>query len=288
MTTALLLHEETTAAVQRYLDEPTQALLLTGAAGSGKRTLALEIGAKLLETSPGKLENHPSFRLIEPLDRSIPIATIRQLPVFLSRTAPGSLRTKRVVCIADSDMMTRESQNALLKLLEEPPERSVFILTAMRPGSLLPTVLSRLQRLHLRPLSEEAITQTYIQRGYRAEDVRRALLIAGNNINRLEAMLADKDNSDGTLVLVKTLLATESFVRLATIDRELKDKEAARAFIDTLSTAAASSLQYAAASNDATMVQRWQRILEASHVAQQSLTRNANQKLVLTELMLSL
>ena len=289
MTSALLLHDDTHTAVQHYLDDPSQALLLTGAAGSGKRSLALEIAAELLETSPGKLDNHAYFRLIEPVDRSIAIVTIRQLPAFMSRSVPGNPRTRRVVCITDADMMTREAQNALLKLLEEPPQRSVFILTATQPGSLLPTVLSRLQKLHLRLPSDRAITEAYLQKGYQEDNVRRALLMAEGNIGRLEALLrADAGSSDDALALVKTLLAAEPFVRLAAIDRELKEKEFARTFVETLLAAAASSLRRAAASGDAIALLRWQRILQASHTAQEAFARNGNQKLVLTELMLSL
>ncbi|MFO7768221.1 MAG: hypothetical protein R6W82_04595 [bacterium] len=64
---------------------------------------------------------------------------------------------KRVVVLRDAEEMTEQAQNALLKSLEEPPEHTLFILTARRPDALLPTVLSRSRVIHFGPLAPEVI-----------------------------------------------------------------------------------------------------------------------------------
>jgi len=61
------------------------------------------------------------------------------------------------VIIDDADTMTRSSQNSLLKILEEPPEKSLLILIAHRAGALLPTIYSRCVHIPFQPLSDDVI-----------------------------------------------------------------------------------------------------------------------------------
>lgn len=70
----------------------------------------------------------------------------------------------KVVVMTDSDLLNREAANAFLKVLEEPPPQSVFILTTSRPDHLLPTILSRCQRVRFDPLNPEEIEAALIER----------------------------------------------------------------------------------------------------------------------------
>jgi DNA polymerase III subunit delta' len=63
----------------------------------------------------------------------------------------------RVVLVDCADDLNRSSANALLKLIEEPPERSLFLLIAHQPGRILPTIRSRCRKLLLEPLSPEEV-----------------------------------------------------------------------------------------------------------------------------------
>lgn len=82
--------------------------------------------------------------------RDIGVDDVRRIGGFFSMTASeGGYR----ICIVDAaDEMNRNAANAVLKILEEPPPRSLIILVAHAPGSLLPTIRSRCRRLALRPL----------------------------------------------------------------------------------------------------------------------------------------
>src|SRR5690606_16938037 len=71
------------------------------------------------------------------------------------RFVPGEGR-HTVGVLLDADRMNTASANAFLKVLEEPPERTVLVLTAERPDAMLPTILSRCQRLRFDPLPAEA------------------------------------------------------------------------------------------------------------------------------------
>jgi len=70
----------------------------------------------------------------------------------------------KVNLLIDAEKMREEAANAFLKLLEEPPPRTVFLLTTNRPEQLLPTILSRCQRLRFDPLRPETIEQALVDR----------------------------------------------------------------------------------------------------------------------------
>lgn len=74
--------------------------------------------------------------------------------------------------------MNKEAQNALLKLLEEPPEKTVFIMTTSRPRLLLPTVLSRVQKLHIVVPQSSVVHAAFVANGYEKTEVQKAQLAA--------------------------------------------------------------------------------------------------------------
>jgi DNA polymerase III subunit delta' len=88
----------------------------------------------------------------------ITVEQVRRLTTFFGSTAgEGGWR----VCIIDSadDLQYPQASNALLKMLEEPPPRSLFLLVSHAPGRLLPTIRSRCRRLTLRPLGQGDVVQ---------------------------------------------------------------------------------------------------------------------------------
>ena len=141
------------------------ALLLEGPEGSGRRTFAREIAAALFCRGEHKPcgscnqcrkvleQNHPDVEYYggDGSRRSFHIDTIRQLRQN-AWLLPGEAPC-RVCVLCGAENMTDQAQNALLKILEEPPEHTVFILTAENRAMLLPTILSRVQTIRLEPLT---------------------------------------------------------------------------------------------------------------------------------------
>ncbi len=82
----------------------------------------------------------------------------------------------KVALVTDAEQMNESAANAFLKLLEEPPPRTVFILTTSRPDQLLPTIISRCQRLRFDPLVPESVEQALVER--EGVDPDRAAMLA--------------------------------------------------------------------------------------------------------------
>ncbi|MTI17453.1 DNA polymerase III subunit delta' [Rhodobacteraceae bacterium RKSG542] len=89
--------------------------------------------------------------------RDLPVDEVRRTVSFFGSTAAGGSWR---ICIVDAaDDMNASAANALLKVLEEPPQNSCFLVLSHNPGRLLPTIRSRCRRLELRKLSDQQITR---------------------------------------------------------------------------------------------------------------------------------
>lgn len=178
------------AAEQQLLDayrgpRLPHAWLIGGPEGIGKATLAYRFARFVLanprpEALPAHVADlavapdHPVFRRVlsgahpdllalrriaeagkDKVPQDIPVKLVREIVRFFGSTAgDGGWR----ICLVDSaDELNRHGANALLKLLEEPPERSLFLIVSHMPGRLLPTIRSRCRMLTLPALSEPEI-----------------------------------------------------------------------------------------------------------------------------------
>ncbi|HCR95866.1 MAG: DNA polymerase III subunit delta' [Oceanicaulis sp.] len=192
------------------------AWMVSGPKGVGKASFAYRLARRLLgaratdeaglASDPDdpvcrRLEalSHPDFLLIRrpyndktgKLKGEIPVEEARRAPEFFSKSASGKGWR---VCIVDSaDELNVNSANALLKTLEEPPQRGLLILIVNTPGRLLPTIRSRCRRLILRAPSIEATTQWLMDRHQMsADEAQRAAMLAQGAPGRALA-LAETD-----------------------------------------------------------------------------------------------
>jgi DNA polymerase III subunit delta' len=186
------------------------SLIFAGPAGIGKRLTAIAVSQAFNCLTPVSTPElaidacgtcaactritrgvHPDVLVIEPGDNgSIKIDQVREL---IDRAAYRPFEgRRRAVIVDDADALVPAAQNALLKTLEEPPSRSVFILVTARPDVLLPTVRSRCPRLPFRPLPAEDLGAALMARGRSEADALAVAATADGSLGRaLEASADD-------------------------------------------------------------------------------------------------
>ncbi len=136
-----------TAIIER--NEIPHALLLVGSPHSFLATQGKELGTKMIKPRSGASSTLPDLRLIKP-EGKIGLHSIQTIRTLCEEAAYPPLESERkCYVIHEADRMLPTSSNALLKTLEEPPPRTLFILLTSYPERLLPTIVSRCRRFTL-------------------------------------------------------------------------------------------------------------------------------------------
>ena len=156
-------------------NKTSHSYLFIGTEGIGKMLFAKEFAKMILCTNENKYcnncksciefdtNNNPDFKIIEPYGNSIKIEQIRE---FQSKVVEKPIISNRkVYIINDSDKMTSEAQNCLLKTLEEPPEYVTIILIGSNENAFLSTIKSRCMILHFDKIPNSVI-EKYLEDNY--------------------------------------------------------------------------------------------------------------------------
>ena len=193
----IFCQEKAVASLEKAYDsgKVAHAYIFAGLDGVGKFTTAKEFAKLLLCKNPVKrgdftdscgdcascrafdAGSHPDFEhvykeLIEftkdgkdkdpPVE--FPIDVVREFVIEKVSQRPA-LSTRRVFVLSEAEKLNNESQNCLLKVLEEPPSYCCIILVCTRPDKLLPTIRSRCQILRFGPIAEDKIIEKLHQPG---------------------------------------------------------------------------------------------------------------------------
>jgi len=167
------------------LKKTSHSYLFWGTEGIGKRLFALEFSKKILCLEPQNnncnckscvefdTNNNPDFMLIESDEGKIKIDQIREMQRKVAEKPLNS--NKKVYIINDSDKMTTEAQNCLLKTLEEPPEYITIILICSNEDNMLSTIKSRCTRIHFENLEIEKVKK-YLEENYPEQQLSNNLI----------------------------------------------------------------------------------------------------------------
>ncbi len=183
------------------------AWLLTGPRGLGKASFARAAALRILAEAAGPIPegkgiatpdtdptarlitagSHPDYRLLErienktgtALQRNISVDQVRALGDLFSVTP--SMSDWRAVVIDSADDLEASAANALLKMLEEPPAKCIFLLVSHVPGRLLPTIRSRCRKLEFQPLGDDVMASVLNVQGIDAAKVPMLVRQAGGS-----------------------------------------------------------------------------------------------------------
>ena len=170
------------------LREPTHAYLFRGAAGSGKSAAARAFAAELLAegaSDPGEARRralldpspHPDLVWLRPPGAQHLVEDVRESVIRAASLRPAE-GERRVFVIEEAEALRDESQNALLKTLEEPAPFAHLILVCSEPELLAGTILSRCREVEFTPLPPDAVLDALGEGGDEAEAAAR--LCAGD------------------------------------------------------------------------------------------------------------
>ncbi|WP_449278472.1 DNA polymerase III subunit delta' [Leucobacter sp. GX24907] len=189
------------AASPEGASELAHAWLVTGPPGSGRSNIALRFAAALIARRPEEREavhaqvrarTHPDISVLTTQKLIIGIDDVRDI-LTTAHYAPAEGR-HRVIVIEDADRMPERTSNLLLKAIEEPPERTVWVLCAPSEADLLPTIRSRCRSLRLATPSIEEVAQLLQQReGVSAETAERAARLAQSHIGMARRLATDAE-----------------------------------------------------------------------------------------------
>lgn len=251
MPSELVGHQAQITAVETSFESGKMhhAWLLTGPKGIGKSVFAKQLAAAIIAHDDGQsalfgdktpfsmayesgnqtmrqvLQSaHPDFLSIAPIDEdknksgTIKVEQIRELtPFFSHKSANGGWR---VAMIDTLDIVNQQGANAMLKIIEEPPEKAVILLLARSVGSVLPTIRSRCRELRFDPLlqTEQLTLLSKFLPDADNESLRKLAVFSGGSIGyALEIAQTDAlDLYEATcLILSKSQTDTNALLELS-------------------------------------------------------------------------
>jgi len=277
----MLVNKITKQWIDAYIKHPKAAVLLD----SEDETSFKEVTDFLHKELIGK-SNNPYIVISSEDKKTIGVEKIRELKKQLSLRANNSSNAiSRMIVIEEAHAMTLEAQNALLKLIEELPDKTIVCLTSSHAAELLATVTSRCFIIKLLPLEKETALSYAKTQGVTDSDAERFYAMSAG-FSGLFISLIDDDPSGVTRYIIgaKTFLSSTVFERQKLITGMVKNPEDIPMQLRGLRIIALAGLR--AGEPKAKLL--YKKILEEVALTEKQLSANVSTKLALLRLSVSI
>ncbi|MBI2592491.1 AAA family ATPase [Candidatus Saccharibacteria bacterium] len=290
----LLLNNRTKKQLLSIINRPSHGLVIIGPSGSGKLTIAQAIAIELLGLdSIKKLITYAYFIHIKLAEgqQDIPIDSIRQITRLLKLKVPDAKDTSRIVLIEDAQNLSEPAQNAMLKMLEEPPLGTFFILSVESEGDLLPTITSRMQSLVVYSVNLQQ-SLLFFEQKYKKEQIASAWRLSQGSVGLMAAILAQDNNHPLKLAIdqAKAFLRNDTYGKLLLADVLSRDKVQLSIFLEALARLMAALHRNSLSQKHSNTAQQNKLLISRKLVydLQKALKANVSPKLITLELSLNL
>ena len=223
----MIFAKRTQILISNYQARRHHAVLLHGKDGVGLMTIANEL-CNSINVSP----SHIVKVVPEPGLSSISIDQIRQL-----YSDTKSIRSDELIILIDeAEKMSLEAQNALLKLIEEPPRGAKFILTTHHKQLLLPTILSRVIGIEVQPVSYELSKQMIDSLSTDKSKNTQVMFLAQGLPAKIARLMNDQEYFESQVAVVRdarALLTAAPYDKYKIVSRYTRDKEQAVSLLQT-------------------------------------------------------
>lgn len=212
--------------IESFIEQPTQAILFIAPEKFGANRVADEVASKLSSHPVVLKPSKGSGNML-----SISVDDIRWL---YSITLHKS-ETKNIVVIHSAETMTRQAQNAFLKLLEEPTIQTHFIISCENISNVLPTVISRTRRVALSRISRKASASMLEKISIPDKNKEQILFLASGLPEEIYRLSSDTEYFNQRMLYVKDamlLLTGNGYDRARLVHKYKEDRPAAIQMID--------------------------------------------------------
>jgi replication-associated recombination protein RarA len=290
----LVLHSETKKQIKSFIARPTHAVILAGPIGIGKSSISKLLAKDLLNLADlNNLVNYPYLKIVQPDGLSISVDSVRNVIRFLKlKTISKGNEINRLIIIEEAHLMTSEAGNALLKILEEPPTDTIFILTTNHVQALLPTIRSRAQTISIITPNHDELVSYFANQWFKQADINQTLLMSGGLPGLMHALLNQNEDHplQGAAARAREFLRSDNFARLCMVDSLSKQRNDINEMLYMLGQMSKTTITKMASNTsfDYKSAARWHKIQKATYDANEAIRLNAQPKLVLTNLILQL
>lgn len=274
----------------------SQAYCLVGAHSLGKRVVANITAARLLGAGYQKVESHPDYFLVRRmLDEKSGVAKT-EIAVAQARSLRARLREKswgngyRVAIVDEAETLSTEAANALLKIVEEPPEKTVLFFLVDRVDNIPATIRSRTEVFYFSLVSDTVIVDALVTRGVTYETAEKICRVSWGRPGRALDLAADAEFFSRETELTNlfgTLLTASAGARNVEIEKLTEKKDGTRVAEEIAGVLDAWLMAGRGKLLDAPENKSVSRVIDYLHEAKAMLKQNVNPRLILENIFLT-